>query len=83
MGNLKSSSLILKELSKEEVSIAPSWAELFIADDNDVLFLSGDKSRGQWLTECTDLESGFDLEDEFDVTSETLDLLDEAFKINR
>lgn len=72
----------MRELSKDELKLAPEWAVYFAADDNDVLFLNKDKSVGQWLVEDFDLECGFDLQEKFNVTCDQLSFFDEFHPVN-
>jgi len=72
----------MKELSEEELKIAPGWAVYFVADGNDILFLNKDKNVGQWLVEEFELECGFDLQEEFKVTCDQLSSFDEFHPLN-
>lgn len=65
----------MEELSNKEKELAPEWVAYFLPDDNDILFVSKCKTRACWLVEDLELESGVDLQDEFETTSDTLDKL--------
>tara|TARA_R110002073_G_scaffold133936_6_gene281484 strand:- start:399 stop:791 length:393 start_codon:yes stop_codon:yes gene_type:complete len=73
----------MKELSNVEKDLAPEWAVYFVADGNDVLFVSKCKSRACWLVDDFELECGFDLQDEFDIVGDYENLLEELNLIQK
>ncbi len=66
----------MRDLSGYELKLAPEWAAYFAPDDNDVLFISKCKTRACWLVEDFDLESGVDMQDEFEFTKKHEELLE-------